>query len=163
MERAEFFTDNFNPKKKRLAAIAVIAALALVFGYKITKFLYPEYIFSTTFDSEVWIDNNDIGDTNNPRWYMTDDLIKNHLRPGIHRDSILLLLGQPYKEQIGDRIPTGLAIPDTIPNVSEWYRIHAQPDTVMKYPIGWSTIDPLFFVIKFRPDSTAYDFIIEQG
>ena len=137
--------------------------LGLTFGYKIAKFLYPEYIFSDKFDSEVWIDNDDLTEGNNPRFYMTDDLIKNHLKPGMHRDSILVLLGRPYKEEIGNRIPTGLAIPDSIRNLNEWYRVHSQPDTVMMYPIGWSLVDPLFFVIKFRPDSTAYDFIIEQG
>lgn len=158
-----FFTDKYDPKKKRLVAIAIITVLALIFGYQVAKFLFPEYIFSDKFDSEVWIDNNDLTDRNNPRWYMTDDLMKNHLKTGMHRDSILLLLGQPYKEEIGNRIQTGLEIPDSIPNLSEWYRINSQPDTVMMYPIGWTIIDPLFFVVKFKPDSTAYDFVIEQG
>lgn len=158
-----FFTDKYDPKKKRLVAIAIITVLALIFGYQVAKFLFPEYVFSDKFDSEVWIDNSDLTDGNNPRFYMTDDLIKNHLKPGMHRDSILLLLGQPYKEEIGDRIPTGLEVPDSIPNLHEWYRINSQPDTVMMYPIGWTIVDPLFFVVKLKPDSTAYDFIIEQG
>lgn len=154
-----FFTDSLDPKKKRLAAIVIMAVLA----YKCTEFLYPEYIYSDKFDRETWIENDDMTEANNPRFYMTDDLIKNHLKSGIHRDSILLLLGEPYKEEVGNRIPTGVEIPDSISNITEWYRVNSQPDTVMMYPIGWSTIDPLFFVIKLKPDSTAYDFLIEQG
>lgn len=57
---------------------------------------------------------------------MTDDLIKNHLKPGMHRDSILVLLGRPYKEEIGNRIPTGLAIPDSIRNLSPHQSLRSQ-------------------------------------
>lgn len=44
-----------------------------------------------------------------------------------------------------------------------WYRTNSQPDTLMLYPVGWSTIDPNFLVIKFKADSTVCEFWIEQG
>jgi hypothetical protein len=110
---------------------------------------------------------------------MTRDLLDNYLKPGIHRDSILTLLGEPYLEQIENRLPKGLDVPDSLSlvdsgnfkkenqekaldNFNQWYKDNGQPDTLMLYPVGWSTIDPNFLVIKFRPDSIAYEFWIEQ-
>jgi hypothetical protein len=46
---------------------------------------------------------------------------------------------------------------------NNWYMANSQPDTLMLYPIGWSTIDPNFLVIKFKADSTVCEFWIEQG
>jgi hypothetical protein len=118
-------------------------------------------------------------DMNNPRAKMTNDLLKNYLRPGIHRDSILILLGSPYLENVENRLPKGLEVPDSLSlvdsvnfreenrdkalkNFNEWYVTHGQPDTLMLYPVGWSTIDPNFLVIKFRPNGIAYEFWVEQ-
>ncbi|WKZ58817.1 MAG: hypothetical protein QY309_13170 [Cyclobacteriaceae bacterium] len=110
---------------------------------------------------------------------MTKDLIENYLKPGIHRDSIIILLGRPYLEKIENRLPKGLQVPDSLSlvdsvnfrvenrdralkNFNDWYAAHGQPDTLMFYPVGWSTIDPNFLVIKFRPDSVADKFWVEQ-
>ena len=43
-----------------------------------------------------------------------------------------------------------------------WYMANSKPDTLMLYPVGWSTIDPNFLAIKFRSDGTAYEFWVEQ-
>jgi hypothetical protein len=134
---------------------------------------------SDKFDRNVWLSNGDVDDMRNPRSQMTTDLLNNYLKPGIHRDSILILLGTPYLEQIENRLPKGLDVPDSLSlvdsvnfrsenqakalrNFNEWYKDNGQPDALMLYPVGWSTIDPIFLVIKFRPDSTAYEFWIEQ-
>jgi len=135
---------------------------------------------SNKFDRDVWLSNGDMNDTRNPRSKMTKDLLDNYLKPGIHRDSILTLLGKPYLEQIENRLPKGLEVPDslslvddsdnfknetqekTLDNFNQWVRANGQSDTLMLYPVGWSTIDPNFLVIKFRPDSIAYEFWIEQ-
>lgn len=134
---------------------------------------------SDKFDRDVWLSNSDMDDTRNPRSKMTRDLLDNYLKPGIHRDSILTLLGEPYLEKIENRLPKGLDVPDSLSlvdsenfkkenqekalnNFNQWYRDNGQPDTLMLYPVGWSTIDPNFLVIKFRPDSIAYEFWIEQ-
>jgi hypothetical protein len=131
---------------------------------------------SDKFDRPVWLSNNDVNDTRNPRAHMTRDLLDNYLRPGIHRDSLLILLGPPYLERIEHRLEKGLDVPDSLSlvnlknenqekalqNLRRWSTEHGQPDTLMLYPVGWSTIDPNFLVIKFRPDSTAYEFWIEQ-
>jgi hypothetical protein len=110
---------------------------------------------------------------------MTNDLIENYLKPGMHRDSIILLLGRPYLETIENRLSKGVEVPDsisftdsenlkkenrdrTVKNFNDWYKTHSQPDTLMFYPVGWSTIDPNFLVIKLRPDSIAYEFWVEQ-
>ena len=126
---------------------------------------------SDTFKKEVWLSNNDIKDKNNPRSRMTKDLIKNYLRPGIQRDSIIILLGQPYMEKIEYRLPNGLEVPDSLSSIdpigiekfNDWHNKFSQPDTIMRYPIGWSTIDPNFLIIKLGQDSTVIDFWTEQG
>tara|TARA_R110002020_G_scaffold350667_1_gene564039 strand:- start:875 stop:1240 length:366 start_codon:yes stop_codon:yes gene_type:complete len=118
-------------------------------------------------------------DTGNPRAQMTKDLLENYLRPGIHRDSILTLLGEPYLEQVENRLPKGLDVPDslslvdsenfekgdkdkTLDNFNQWFKENSHPDTLMLYPVGWSMIDLNFLVIKFGPDSIANEFWIEQ-
>ena len=149
---------------------------------------------SDKFDRDVWLSNNDMTDTWNPRSKMTKDLLENHLKPGMTRDSILAMLGKPYFDGIENRLPKGLKIPDSLSlgidsvglaslfdsvdfqkkhdskikadkelkEFNSWYRANSQPDTLMLYPVGWSTIDPKCLVIKFRPDNTAYEFWIEQ-
>jgi hypothetical protein len=140
------------------------------------------------FERDVWLSNNKMTDTRNPRAKMARDLLENYLKPGIHRDSILTLLGLPYLERIENRLPKGLEVPDSLSLIgsvnleslidsvnfknenrdtslqkyNEWYRKNSQPDTLMLYPVGWSTIDPNFLVIKFTGDSNAYEFWIEQ-
>ena len=134
---------------------------------------------SDRFDRDVWLSNSDMTDTDNPRARMAKDLLDSYLKPGIHRDSILTLFGKPYLEQIENRLPKGLDVPDSfslvdsenlkrenrdnaLDNFNQWYKDYGQPETLMLYPVGWSTIDPNFLVIKFRPDSIAYEFWIEQ-
>ena len=134
---------------------------------------------SDKFDKDTWLSNNDISDRYNPRANMTMDLMENYLKPGMHRDSILSLLGRPYLEKIEKRLPKGLEVPDSLSfansenlkkenrdralkNFNDWYSSNGQPDTLMFYPVGWSTIDPNFLVIKFRSDSIAYGFWVEQ-
>lgn len=126
---------------------------------------------SDTFDKEVWLSNNDIKYQYNPRSRMTKDLIKNYLRLGMQRDSIIILLGRPYMEKIEYRLPKGLEVPDSLSSIdsigieklNDWHSKFSQPDTIMRYPIGWSTIDPNFLIIKLGQDSTVTDFWTEQG
>ncbi len=149
---------------------------------------------SDKFDRDVWLSNNDMTDTRNPRSKMTTDLLENYLKPGLTRDSILLLLGKPYFDGIENRLPKGLKIPDSLSlgidsvgvaslfdsvdlqmknnskikvekelkEFNSWYMANSQPDTLMLYPVGWSTIDPNFLAIKFKVDGTAYEFWVEQ-
>ncbi|MES2447430.1 MAG: hypothetical protein V4546_09625 [Bacteroidota bacterium] len=132
-----------------------------------------------TFNKARWLKNIDVNDTNNPRAYMTDDLLKNHLKIGITRDSILAMLGKPYKYVIENRLSKGLEMPDSLSflnnenlkpetknsnanRINKFIRVNSQPDTLMLYPIGWSTIDPNFLVIKFDDKGLTTNFWIEQ-
>ncbi|GMQ28847.1 hypothetical protein [Algoriphagus confluentis] len=131
------------------------------------------------FEKSVWMSNNSETERHNPRSRMTQDLLENYLKPGINRDSILGLLGPPSREKIEIRIPKGIEFPDSLSlsnpenfkpenrekaqkNYNEWFLRNGQPDTLMFYPVGWSTIDPNSLVIKFSPDSISYEFWIEQ-
>jgi outer membrane protein assembly factor BamE (lipoprotein component of BamABCDE complex) len=51
---------------------------------------------SDKFDRDVWLSHNDMTDTSSPRAKMTKDLLQNHLKEGMTRDSILAMLGKPY-------------------------------------------------------------------
>jgi len=145
--------------------------IILVVGFALTLGGCSNDYNSNTFDKEVWLSNSDISDQDNPRSRMTMDLIKNYLRPGMQRDSIILLLGQPYMEKVDYRLPKGLNVPDSVSNIdsigmekfNEWHGKFSQPDTIMRYPVGWSTIDPNFLIIKLGRDNTVADFWVEQG
>jgi hypothetical protein len=97
--------------------------------------------------------------------------MKNYLRPGMQWDSIIILLGRPYAEKIEYRLPKGLEVPDSVSGIdsigiekfNDWHSRSSQPDTILQYPIGWSTLDPNFLIIKLRKDSTVSDFWVEQG
>ncbi len=153
--------------------------LTLVFALVTSLYSCSSNYKSNRFEKNSWVSNNDVSDRYNPRASMTKDLMENYLKPGMHRDSIILLLGRPYLETIENRLPKGLVVPDslsftdsenlkeenrdrTVKNFNDWYKTHGQPDTLMFYPVGWSTIDPNFLVIKLRPDSIAYEFWVEQ-
>ena len=147
--------------------------LILVLFFTLTLDSCSSNYSSDTFDKDVWVSNNDISDQYNPRSRMTSDLMENYLRPGMQRDSILILLGRPYLEKIENRLPKGLEVPDSISTrdfdsvrterFNTWFQTNSQPDTIMRYPIGWSTIDPNFLIIKLKSDSTVAEFWIEQG
>lgn len=129
------------------------------------------------FNKERWLNNNDVNNTRNPRAHMTKDLLENHLKVGLTRNSVVALLGQPYKDRIENRLPKGIEIPDSlsltgnvkfknnndaIKKYNEFVRLNSKPDTLMLYPVGWSTIDPNFLVVKFDKNGIVRDFWIEQ-
>jgi hypothetical protein len=143
---------------------------------------------SARFDPSVWRRNGKITDQSNPRARMVADLMQHHLRTGLPRDSVLFLLGPPYREGIERRLPKGVKLPDSlsvtslgIPNsnaqadslkakmdaqvkgINAFYRQHAQPDTLMRYPIGWSTIDPNFLIIRLTDKGRVAECWVEQG
>lgn len=131
------------------------------------------------FNKERWINNSDVNDTNNPRAYMTEDLLKNHLKIGITKDSVLALLGKPYKDGIENRLTKEFKVPDSLSfsneenlkpensdratdRINKFMRLNSQSDTLMLYPVGWSTIDPNFLVIKFNHKGLTSDFWVGQ-
>jgi len=137
--------------------------------------------YPSSFDQEIWLDNPDVSDTSNPRARMVDDLMHNHLKPGMSRASILSLLGKPYKDGIENRLPKGVTIPDSLSSTlihsssctpekqkkalddfNAFYHSHSQPDTLMLYPVGWSTIDPNFLAVKFDGNGQVSEYWVEQ-
>ena len=135
--------------------------------------------YSNSFDRGRWIDNPEMSDTRNPRARMVDDLMHNHLKPGMSRNDVLTLLGKPYKDGIEQRLPKGVVIPDSlsltksnnlkqesqqkvVEGINEFYRSHSQPDTLMLYPVGWSTIDPNFLVVKLNGNGVVGEYWVEQ-
>ncbi len=131
------------------------------------------------FDKEIWRSNNDVNDTCNLRAHMAKDLMENHLKVGLTRNAVLDLLGEPYKDVIENRFPKGVEVPDSlsmmndknltseernqlIVRINEFHSLHAKSDTLMLYPIGWSTIDPNFLAVQFDNKGRVRDFWIEQ-
>jgi alpha-L-arabinofuranosidase len=140
-----------------------------------------ENSYLVPFDQKVWLENNKVGNglEKNPRAKMIDDLITNHLKKGMEKSEIIDLLGTPYKDGIEMRLPKGMEVPkslDLLPTVgkskkiqqdaldkwNKWYSEHTQPDTLLLYAAGWSTMDPNFLVIKLNDREIAYDFWLEQ-
>ena len=137
-------------------------------------------IYSSLFNRQVWIGNSDVRDTSNPRARMVDDVIKNHLKPGLPRKAVLNLLGKPSHEAIERRLPKTTILPDSISYtndqnlkpensektmnaINEFYKLYAEPVLILRYPVGWSTIDPNFLIIKLTSKGLVEDYWVEQG
>ena len=134
---------------------------------------------SSSFEQKVWLDNPEMTDTDNPRAHMVDDLMKNQLKLGMTRAAVLDLLGKPYKDVIEQRLPKGTVVPDSLSLTqpdkfkpenqkralaayNEFYRLHSQPDTLLLYPVGWSTMDPNFLAVKLTGKGLVGEYWVEQ-
>src|SRR5690554_6613107 len=69
---------------------------------------------SSSFDREVWIDNPDVNDTSSPRASMVQDVMENHLKPGMSRKAVLDLLGEPFQEKIERRLSKNTILPGSV-------------------------------------------------
>jgi hypothetical protein len=135
---------------------------------------------STSFNREAWVDHPAVTDTHNPRARMVQDLISNHLKVGMTRKAVVVQLGQPYKEGIERRLPKNTILPDSISatnpenlkpenekrsvaGLNKFIDLYAAPIMVMRYPVGWSTIDPNFLIIKLDKNGLVEDYWIEQS
>lgn len=135
---------------------------------------------SSSFDREVWVDNSDMEDTSNPRAWMVQDVMKNHLRTGMSRKAVLDLLGKPYQEGIERRLLKTIALPDSISYrndenlkpensdkvmdaIDNFYSLYAKPVMIIRYPVGWSTIDPNFLIIKLNGKRQVEEYWVEQS
>lgn len=131
------------------------------------------------FNQQKWLANSDVNDRNNPRADMTDDLLNNHLKVGLSKNAVLALLGKPEKDGIENRLPKGVKMPDSLAltneenlkpehrekvtaKINDFMRLNAKAQTLMLYPVGWSTIDPNFLVIQLDDKGLVLDFWLEQ-
>jgi hypothetical protein len=136
--------------------------------------------YSTSFDRDVWFKNPGMEDTHNPRARMVQDVIKNQLKPGMSRKAVLDLLGKPYQEGIERRLPKNTILPDsvsstnperfkpenqerTVAAINNFYRLYAKPVMLMRYPVGWSTIDPNFLIIMLNSKGLVEEYWVEQS
>jgi len=135
---------------------------------------------SSSFDREVWVNNPDMEDTSNPRPWMVQDVMKNHLKSGMSRKAVLDLLGKPYQEGIERRLPKNTVLPDSVSfenaenlkpensdkatdAINNLYRLYAKPVMIIRYPVGWSTIDPNFLIIKVNGKGQVEEYWVEQS
>lgn len=123
--------------------------LVILFFLGVVSYLHAQ----AKFDSATWKAGGEIMNLNGPRIQMVDDLIENNLPFGMKKDSILALLGSPFRDVVGKRLPTGVSLPDSLrfnneEPVSrekriaqlkmrkEWFDRHNRIDTVMYYFLG---------------------------
>ncbi|WP_426489743.1 outer membrane protein assembly factor BamE domain-containing protein [Hymenobacter sp. 102] len=122
---------------------------------------------ATTFDQQVWLQNPEMTDTNNPRRYMAEDVVHRQLRPGMTQQQVLQLLGPPYREELTTLLPDSVSLPKsaaTGPNSrmnsiervaaqeAQFLRAHGRSVRVLLYPVGWSVMDPAFLSVALTPD-----------
>lgn len=96
------------------------------------------------------------------------------------RMTVLDLLGSPYQEGIESRLAKNTVLPDSISYendknlkpensakamvaINNFYKMYAKPVMILRYPIGWSTIDPNFLIIKLNGKRQVEAYWIEQG
>ena len=47
--------------------------------------------------------------------------------------------------------------------INNFYRLYAKPVMIIRYPVGWSTIDPNFLLIKLNGERQVEEYWVEQG
>jgi hypothetical protein len=166
---------------------SLFAFASLMYSLKFVAFLLlcslSSCNYPTSFDRDVWVKNSALEYGQiipNPRARMVEDVMKNHLKPGMSRKAVLDLLGQPYQEGIEQRLPKNTILPDslssanpdrfksenqarTLAGINNFYRLFAKPVMLMRYPIGWATIDPNFLMIKLNSKGLVEEYWFEQG
>ena len=126
------------------------------------------------FDKKIWLEqkNNKLTTFDNPRLQMVRDVISNHLHIGMHKDSIIAVLGKPYQDKEKFYIPKGIKQPDSLRKIilikdkkkrdlyfgylNKWYKENSIKGHFLIYPIGWDIIDPIFlewFIHESKSDS----------
>lgn len=51
----------------------------------------------------------------------------------------------------------------TIDAINNFYRLFAKPVMIIRYPVGWSTIDPNFLIIKLNSNRQVEEYWVEQS
>jgi len=134
------------------------------------------------FDQKVWFENNsnDYADTKNPRIYMVDDIIKNHLKIGMKKEDVIKILGKPTIDTIGVYLPKNIKFPDSLSIIdkvdlskekkeqylhliNEWYKKNYKSAPMLTYYVGWSTMDPVFLEIRLDDENKIIDFWDRQS
>jgi hypothetical protein len=141
--------------------------LALVLFFLLLLTLSRGYNYYFGFNKERWLetgkvlrsDKEDRGvlGTSNPRESMVQDVMAHHLESGMTREQVLAVLGPPEREGVEMHLPAGLNIPDSLTvedyqAFNKWYAEHSQPDTIMRYQVGWDMIDPTSMRVEFGGD-----------
>lgn len=125
-----------------------------------------EYEYNHGFKQQDWLavgkelrkDTADMGgvSTGN-RESMIKDLMAHYLKLGMTRAQVVALLGPPERERVEMVVPDSVALPDSLDwsrmsgkeilkqgteGFNKWHEQHAQPDTILRYQVGWDVIDP---------------------
>ena len=66
------------------------------------------------FNQKKWLENGDINDIKSPRRTMVNDIINNHLRKGMTKKDILVLLGKPSFDEVKTYLPNNVKFPDSL-------------------------------------------------
>ena len=134
------------------------------------------------FDQKVWLENNstEFTDTKNPRIYMVDDVMKNHLKIGMKKEDVIKVLGKPTSDTIGAYLPKNIKLPDSLSLIyknnlskeqkeeylrlsNDWYKKNYKSATILTYYVGWSTMDPFFLKIRLSKEKKVVDFWTKQN
>ena len=47
--------------------------------------------------------------------------------------------------------------------INKFYKLHGKPVLIMRYPVGWSTMDPNFLVIQLNSKHQVVEYWVSQG
>jgi hypothetical protein len=128
--------------------------------------LKTRYDYYYGFDQQQWLETGQVlhGLKNtsgllvdNPRESMVQDVISHYLKPGMTRVQVLKLLGPADREGVEQQLPDNIQVPGSLLKsmpfnataYGQWFGKHTQPDTLMRYIVGWSAVDPTSSRVRY--------------
>jgi hypothetical protein len=150
----------------KMASIMVGFMLALLVLVLVIKYSYEYHL---GFDRQQWLATGKAGTCgpDNSRESMVEDVMAHYLAPGMTRAQVLALLGPAEQDGIEMVVPDGISLPDSLrgekglrndTGFNKWYKLNSQPDTLMRYCVGWDLIDPTSMRIQLGGDGKVKKF-----
>jgi hypothetical protein len=150
----------------KITGVVVGSMLALLVLVLVIKYSYEYHL---GFDRQQWLATGKAGTCgpDNSRESMVEDVMTHYLAPGMTRAQVLALLGPAERDGIEMVVPDGISLPDSLRGekglmntngFNKWYQLNSQPDTLMRYCVGWDQIDPTSMRIQFGGDERVKKF-----
>jgi hypothetical protein len=151
----------------KIVGLLIGSVAVLLAGCVLALAVKSRYEYYYGFDRQQWLDTGKVLRSyeskrilliDNPRESMVEDVMEHYLHPGMTRAQVVGLLGSPERDGIEQWLPDNVHVPDSLLSTTKpfnedaytkWFEEHAQPDTLIRYRVGWDAVDPTSLRIRF--------------